>query len=108
MTKDVQLLYSACGRETNGVQKLNFSKTETCKYLRGTIILLELLILPIQIIDFFSITIFFLFSEVITDKCPDLLPKEITEKQRTGKVGKEFVHRKTYKIRMIRVIKSEG
>ncbi|XP_024888278.1 dentin sialophosphoprotein-like isoform X2 [Temnothorax curvispinosus] len=34
ITKNVQLLYSAFGRETNGVQKLNFSKTETYKYLR--------------------------------------------------------------------------
>ncbi|KAE9522995.1 hypothetical protein AGLY_016626 [Aphis glycines] len=32
ITKDVQLLYTAFGRETNGVRKLNFSVTETYKY----------------------------------------------------------------------------
>lgn len=36
ITKNVQLLYFAFGRETNGVQKLNFSKTETYKYFRDT------------------------------------------------------------------------
>ncbi|CAI6362310.1 unnamed protein product [Macrosiphum euphorbiae] len=33
MTKDVQVMYSAFGRETNGVKKLNFSETNTYKYL---------------------------------------------------------------------------
>lgn len=35
MTKDVQIMYSAFGRETNGVKKLNFSATNTYKYLLG-------------------------------------------------------------------------
>jgi len=35
MTKDVQIMYSAFGREMNGVKKLNFSKTNTYKYLLG-------------------------------------------------------------------------
>jgi len=35
MSKDVQLLYSAFGRETNGSKKLNFSATQTYKYLLG-------------------------------------------------------------------------
>jgi len=35
MTKDVQIKYSAFGRETNGIKKLNFSETNTCKYLLG-------------------------------------------------------------------------
>lgn len=36
MSKDVQLLYSAFGRETNGSKKLNFSMTQTYKYLLGS------------------------------------------------------------------------
>jgi len=35
MTKDVQIMYSAFGREMNGVKKFNFSKTNTYKYLLG-------------------------------------------------------------------------
>jgi len=35
MTKDVQVMYSAFGRETNGIKKLNFSETNTYKYLLG-------------------------------------------------------------------------
>lgn len=35
ITKDVQIMYSAFGRETNGVKKLNFSETNTYKYLLG-------------------------------------------------------------------------
>lgn len=38
MKKDVQLLYSAYGRETNGKKKLNFSATETYKHLLGIIL----------------------------------------------------------------------
>ncbi|CAI6359829.1 unnamed protein product [Macrosiphum euphorbiae] len=33
LSKPVQLLYSAFGRETNGVKKMNFSLTETYKLL---------------------------------------------------------------------------
>ncbi|XP_060854859.1 uncharacterized protein LOC132932485 [Metopolophium dirhodum] len=33
MSKDVQLLFSGFGRETNGCKKLNFSATQTYKYL---------------------------------------------------------------------------
>ncbi|XP_008185906.2 uncharacterized protein LOC100568806 [Acyrthosiphon pisum] len=33
MNKDVQVMYSAFGRETNGIKKLNFSETNTYKYL---------------------------------------------------------------------------
>lgn len=33
--KEVQLMYSAFGRETNGQKKLNFSSTITYKYLLG-------------------------------------------------------------------------
>lgn len=36
ISKDVQLLYTAFGRETKGAKKLNFSGTETYKYLLGT------------------------------------------------------------------------
>ena len=32
---NIQVLYSAFGRESNGVKKLNFSGTETYKYLLG-------------------------------------------------------------------------
>jgi len=35
MSKDVQLLYSGFGRETNGCKKLNFSATQTYKHLIG-------------------------------------------------------------------------
>jgi len=35
MTKEVQIMYSTFGRETNGVKKLNFSETNTYKYLLG-------------------------------------------------------------------------
>lgn len=35
ISKNVQLLYTAFGRETNGVKKLNFSGTESYKYLLG-------------------------------------------------------------------------
>jgi len=35
MNKDVQVMYSAFGRETNGIKKLNFSETNTYKYLLG-------------------------------------------------------------------------
>lgn len=35
MIKNVQVLYSAFGRETNGVNKLNFSATEKYKHLLG-------------------------------------------------------------------------
>lgn len=35
LSKDVQLLYSAFGRETDGMKKLNFSGTNTYKYLLG-------------------------------------------------------------------------
>jgi len=35
ISKDVQLLYSAFGRETNGCKKMNFSGTLTYKYLLG-------------------------------------------------------------------------
>lgn len=34
ISKEIQLQYSAFGRETNGIKKLNFSGT-TYKYLRG-------------------------------------------------------------------------
>jgi len=37
ISKDVQLLYTAFGRETNGKKKLNFSSTNTYKYLLGII-----------------------------------------------------------------------
>uniref|UniRef100_A0A2S2PT21 DUF4806 domain-containing protein n=1 Tax=Schizaphis graminum TaxID=13262 RepID=A0A2S2PT21_SCHGA len=33
MSKSVQVMYSAFGRETNGIKKLNFSATETYKHL---------------------------------------------------------------------------
>ena len=39
LAKPVQLLYSAFGRETNGVKKMNFSLTETYKLLSGIIVL---------------------------------------------------------------------
>lgn len=35
ISKDVQLLYTAFGRETNGKKKFNFSSTNTYKYLLG-------------------------------------------------------------------------
>lgn len=35
IVKDVQLLYSAFGRETHGIKKLNFSNTTTYKCLLG-------------------------------------------------------------------------
>jgi len=35
ISKDVQLLFTAFGREVNGAKKLNFSSTETYKYLLG-------------------------------------------------------------------------
>lgn len=35
MSKSVQVMYSAFGRETNGIKKLNFSATETYKHLLG-------------------------------------------------------------------------
>lgn len=35
ISKEIQLQYSAFGRETNGIKKLNFSGTTTYKYLRG-------------------------------------------------------------------------
>jgi len=35
ISKDIQLLYSAFGRETDGSKKLNFSVTQTYKYLLG-------------------------------------------------------------------------
>lgn len=35
MIKDVQVMYNAFGRETNGVKKSNFSETNTYKYLLG-------------------------------------------------------------------------
>lgn len=35
MTKSVQVKYTTYGRENNGVKKLNFSCTETCKLLLG-------------------------------------------------------------------------
>jgi len=35
ISKEVQLLYSAFGRETNGSKKLNFSGTQSYKYLLG-------------------------------------------------------------------------
>lgn len=35
ISKDVQLLFSAFGRETNGKKKLNFSRTNIFKYLQG-------------------------------------------------------------------------
>lgn len=35
ISKDVQLLFSAFGRETNGKKKLNFSRTNIYKYLQG-------------------------------------------------------------------------
>lgn len=37
ISKDVQLMYSAFGRETNGKKKLNFSRTNTYKFLLGII-----------------------------------------------------------------------
>ncbi|CAI6370452.1 unnamed protein product [Macrosiphum euphorbiae] len=37
ISKEVQLLYSAFGRETNGSKKLNFSGTQSYKYLLETI-----------------------------------------------------------------------
>lgn len=37
ISKDVQLLYTAFGREINGKKKLNFSSTNTYKYLLGII-----------------------------------------------------------------------
>ena len=39
ITKNVQMIYTAYGRETNRVKKLDFSKTQTYKYLRGKIII---------------------------------------------------------------------
>jgi len=36
ISKEIQLEYSAFGRETNGIKKLNFSGTTTYKYLLGT------------------------------------------------------------------------
>lgn len=35
ISKEIQLKYSAFGRETNGIKKLNFSGTTTYKYLKG-------------------------------------------------------------------------
>ncbi|XP_033210771.1 uncharacterized protein LOC117168920 [Belonocnema kinseyi] len=35
ITKDIQLLYSAFGREVKGTKKNNFSQTHTYKLLRG-------------------------------------------------------------------------
>jgi len=35
ISKDVQLLYSAFGRETNGCKEMNFSGILTYKYLLG-------------------------------------------------------------------------
>jgi hypothetical protein len=35
ISKDVQLLYTAFGREINGTKKFNFSQTETYKYILG-------------------------------------------------------------------------
>jgi len=36
MNKDIQVMYNAFGRETNGIKKLNFSETNnTYKYLLG-------------------------------------------------------------------------
>lgn len=39
ISPSVQQLYSAFGRETNGFKKLNFSGTESYKYLIGTYII---------------------------------------------------------------------
>jgi len=35
ISKEIQLQYSAFGRGTTGIKKLNFSGTTTYKYLRG-------------------------------------------------------------------------
>lgn len=35
ISKDLQLLFTAFGREVNGSKKLNFFSTETYKYLLG-------------------------------------------------------------------------
>lgn len=40
ISKSVQILFSAFGRETNGIKKLNFSRTETCKMLLGIFIII--------------------------------------------------------------------
>ncbi|XP_029341198.1 uncharacterized protein LOC107883630 [Acyrthosiphon pisum] len=50
ISKEIQLQYSAFGRETNGIKKLNFSGTTTYKYLR----------------------------DVLTSKYPDIKEKEIS------------------------------
>ena len=86
ITKNVQMLYTAYGRETNGVKKLDFSKTQTYKYLRGKIILLLSLLSFMQIIYCitfpglmytYNIHIFIFISEVVVTKFTNLKYNEI-------------------------------
>lgn len=43
ITKVVQQAYSACGRPTRGVTKLNFSKTQTFSCLKGILLVCDIM-----------------------------------------------------------------
>lgn len=76
ISKDVQLLYTAFGREINGAKKLNFSSTETYKYLFG-IYTFTLFFKIISVIWVFKTFIYILILEVVNTKFPNIGGKEV-------------------------------
>jgi len=74
ITKDVQLLYTAFGKETNGAKKLNFSGTETYKYLLGIYTFFK----RNSVVLIFKTYIYILILDVVTTKLTNISSKEIS------------------------------